>query len=147
MIGRVYKIDELIKPNKVLIIYGPRQVGKTTLLTNFLSGIKLKYKLDSGDNIRTRQVLGSQDFTRILEYASGYELIAVDEAQQIPGIGMGLKIIVDQIPDIMVIATGSSSFDLAGAVGEPLTGRKITITLYPVSQQELLSVNNKSELK
>jgi len=147
MIKRAYKLEELIKPNKVLIIYGPRRVGKTTLLKDFLAHTKLKYKLDSGDNIRTQQVLSSQDFARILDYASGYELIAIDEAQQIPNIGMGLKIIVDQIQDIMVIATGSSSFDLAGATGEPLTGRKTTIALYPMAQKELLPLYNKHELK
>ncbi len=147
MIKRTYNLDQLIKPNKVLVIYGPRQVGKTTLLNNFLSGCKLKYKLDSGDNIRVQQILSSGDFNEILEYASGYDLIAIDEAQQIPNVGTGLKIIVDQISDIMVIATGSSSFDLAGAIGEPLTGRKKTITLYPVSQQELALMHNRYELK
>ena len=147
MIKRAYNLKELIKPNKVLVIYGPRRVGKTTLLNNFLANIKTKYKLDSGDNIRTQQVLSSQDFTQIIEYASGYDLIAIDEAQQIANIGTGLKIIVDQIPDIMVIATGSSSFDLSGAIGEPLTGRKKTITLYPISQQELISIYNRYELK
>lgn len=70
-----------------------------------------------------------------------------DHAQQIPNIGMGLKIIVDQIPDVMVIATGSSSFDLAGATGEPLTGRKTTIVLYLIAQQELLALYNRHELK
>ena len=147
MIKRAYDLGRLIKRNKVLVIYGPRQVGKTTLLNNFLSGCKLKYKLDSGDNIRVQQILSSGDFNRILEYASGYDLIAIDEAQQVHGIGTGLKIIVDQMPDIMVIATGSSSFDLAGAIGEPLTGRKKTITLYPVSQLELASMHNRYELK
>src|SRR4030042_571000 len=147
MIKRVYNLEKLIKPNKVLIIYGPRRVGKTTLLIDFLNHTKLKYKLDSGVNIRTQQVLSSQDFTKILEYASNYELIAIDEAQQIPKVGMGLKIIIDQIPDIMVVATGSSSFDLAGATGEPLTGRKTTIALYPLSHQELLLLYNRHEIK
>lgn len=147
MIRRTYNLKKLVKPNKVLVIYGQRRSGKTTLLTNFLVNTKLKYKLDLGDNIRTQQVLSSQDFTRILEYVSGYDLIAVDEAQQIPNIGMGLKIIVDQIPDVMVIATGSSSFDLAGATGEPLTGRKTTIVLYLIAQQELLALYNRHELK
>jgi hypothetical protein len=147
MIQRIYSLENLIKPQKVLVIYGPRRVGKTTLLNSFLSQTTLRYKLDSGDNIKTQQVLGSQDFSRIIEYASGYDLIALDEAQQIPKIGMGLKIIVDQIPDIMVIATGSSSFDLAGAIGEPLTGRKTTVILYPIAQQELLSIHNRHELR
>lgn len=147
MIQRIYSLEKQIKPNKVLVIYGPRRAGKTTLLNGFLKGTTFKYKLDSGDNIRTQAVLSSQDFSKILEYAEGYKLIAIDEAQQIPNIGMGLKIIVDHIPGIMVIATGSSSFDLAGAVGEPLTGRKTTLTLYPFSQQELSSIYNRHELK
>lgn len=148
MLPRFYnKLEKLIKPQKVLVIYGPRRVGKTTLLKNYLDQTSFKYKLDTGDNIRTQQVLSSQDFTQILEYAQGYELIAIDEAQNIPNIGMGLKIILDQIPGIRVIATGSSSFDLAHQIGEPLTGRKNTITLYPISQLELLRTVNKHELK
>lgn len=147
MIKRAYNLEELATPNKVLVIYGPRRVGKTTLLNSFLSALNMNYKLDSGDNIKVHKVLSSRDFSQILEYASGYELIAIDEAQQIPDIGMGLKIIVDQIPGIIVIATGSSSFDLSGAIGEPLTGRKKTITLYPVSQQELVSLYNRHELR
>jgi len=147
MIKRAYNLEDLVQPNKVLVIYGPRRVGKTTLLNNYLSGIKAKYKLDSGDNIRVQQALSSQDFNKITEYASGYDLIAIDEAQQVPNIGMGLKIIVDQISGITIIATGSSSFDLAGAVGEPLTGRKTTITLYPIAQMELIYKYNRHELK
>lgn len=146
-IPRIYDIEKLLKPQKVLVIYGPRRVGKTTLLQNYLKSTPLKYKLDTGDNIRTQQTLGSQDFSQILEYARGYELIAIDEAQQIPNIGMGLKIIVDQMPNIKVIATGSSSFDLSHQIGEPLTGRKTTVTLFPVSQLELLEVHNEHELK
>lgn len=147
MIKRIYNLEKLIKARKVLIIYGPRRVGKTTLLNDFLSHTKLKYKLDSGDNIKTQQILSSQDFSQIIEYAAGYELIAIDEAQQIPNIGMGLKILVDQAPNLKIIATGSSSFDLSQKVGEPLTGRKKTIILYPFSQQELLNKYNKYELK
>jgi predicted AAA+ superfamily ATPase len=134
-------------PNKALVIYGPRRVGKTTLLQNFLGQTPLKYKLDSGDNIRSQQILSSQDFGQILAYVEGYELLAVDEAQNIPNIGMGLKIIVDQVPGIRVIVTGSSSFELAGQVGEPLTGRKFTLSLYPMAQSELLSVYNRFELR
>lgn len=147
MINRAYNLEELIKPNKVLLVYGPRRAGKTTLLNIFLSHTALKYRLDSGDNIRIRHLLSSQDFNQIVDYASGYDLLAIDEAQQIPGIGPGLKIIVDQVPGIKVIATGSSSFDLAGAVGEPLTGRKKTVTLYPLAQSELSSIHNRFELK
>ncbi|MBI5839877.1 MAG: ATP-binding protein [Chloroflexi bacterium] len=148
MFTRAYEpLDSNLQLGKVLLIYGPRRVGKTTLLQSFLKGTSLKYKLDSGDNIRAQEVLSSQDFKQILSYAEGYELLAIDEAQNIPNIGMGLKIIVDQLPELRVIVTGSSSFELAGQVGEPLTGRKRTLTLYPLAQSELLSVHNRFELK
>lgn len=147
MFKRAYEpLDSHLLPNKALVIYGPRRVGKTTLLQNYLKNTNLKYKLDSGDNIRTQQILSSQDFSQILPYVEGYQLLAIDEAQNIPNIGMGLKIIVDQVPGIKVIVTGSSSFELAGQVGEPLTGRKTTLSLYPLAQSEMLSVYNKFEL-
>ncbi len=147
MFKRAYEpLDAYLLPNKALVIYGPRRVGKTTLLQNYLKSTNLKYKLDSGDNIRTQQILSSQDFSQILPYVEGYELLAIDEAQNIPNIGMGLKIILDQVPDIRIIVTGSSSFELAGQVGEPLTGRKSTLSLYPLAQSEMLSAYNKFEL-
>jgi predicted AAA+ superfamily ATPase len=90
--------------------------------------------------MRIQQLLGSQDFDKILEYAYGYDLIVIDEAQNIPNIGIALKILVDQVPGLSVIATGSSSFDLAQSVGEPLTGRKVTLILYPVAQLELAQI-------
>lgn len=148
LIPRYYhNLDKYIKPNKVLVIYGSRQVGKTTLLQEYLAQTKYKYRLDSGDNIRIQQILSSQDFRKIIDYVSGYELLAIDEAQRIPNIGMGLKIIVDQVPGIRVIVTGSSSFELAGQIGEPLTGRKHILTLFPISQIELAKLNNKHEMK
>ncbi len=148
MFKRFYHdLESYLKPKKVLIIYGPRRAGKTTLLEDYLGRSGYRYRLDSGDNIRLHEILGSRDFDRIKEYAEGYELIAIDEAQQIPNIGMALKIIVDQIPGIRVIATGSSSFDLSQSVGEPLTGRKRTLTLYPLAQTEMLDVYNRSELR
>jgi predicted AAA+ superfamily ATPase len=147
MIKRYYNLEKLVKPNKALIIYGPRRVGKTTLLNDFLSLTKLKYKLDSGDNIRIQEIFNSQNFSQIKEYATGYQLIAIDEAQQIPNIGIGLKILIDQVSGLSIIATGSSSFNLAQKIGEPLTGRKKTLILYPFSQAELLEKYNKYELK
>ncbi len=147
-IPRFYQeLGQYIQPNKVLVIYGPRRVGKTTLLNDYLANCGFKYKLDSGDNIKVQETLSSEDFNFIKEYAAGYELIAIDEAQRIPGVGQGLKILVDQVPNIRVIATGSSSFELSGQIGEPLTGRKNTLILYPVAQLELSSLYNRYELK
>lgn len=147
MIKRIFEIKSLIKPGKVLIIYGPRRVGKTTLLKDFLSNCNLKYKLDSGDNVRTQEIFNSQYSDEIISYPEGYEIIAIDEAQQIKNIGMALKILVDNLPNLFVIATGSSSFELSQQIGEPLTGRKKVITLFPFSQQELLSLYNRHELR
>ena len=147
-IQRFYQdLGLFLQPNRVLVIFGPRRVGKTTLLKDFLSVTNLKSKLDSGDNIKIQHILGSQDFDQIREYATGYELIAIDEAQRIPNVGAGLKIFVDQVPGIRVIATGSSSFELSGQVGEPLTGRKTTLILYPIAELELAKHYNRSELR
>ncbi|MBI5122616.1 ATP-binding protein [Candidatus Roizmanbacteria bacterium] len=147
-IPRFYdQLDKYLKKNKTLIFYGPRQVGKTTLIKNYLKNTKLKYRLDNGENISIQEVLSSQNFDLIKEYCHGYQLIVIDEAQKIPNIGLGLKIIVDNISDVYVIATGSSSFELSGQIGEPLTGRKITQILYPLSQLELSKIQNNFELK
>jgi len=149
-IPRYYQnLTQYIKPNKVLAIFGPRQVGKTTLLKDYLMTInkKIKYRLDSGDDIRIQELINSLNFPKIKEYAKGYELVAIDEAQKIKNIGQGLKIMVDEIPGIKIIATGSSSFELSGQIGEPLTGRKITLILYPISQIELNNLYNNYDLK
>lgn len=147
-IPRFYEdLGKYTQPGKVLVLYGPRRTGKTTLLNDFLSNCGFRYRLDSGDNIKVRETLSSQDFDLIKEYASGYELIAIDEAQRIPHVGQGLKILVDQMPNVYVIATGSSSFELSGQIGEPLTGRKNTLILYPVAQLELQSLYNPYDLK
>lgn len=154
-------LSKYLKPGKVLVIFGPRQVGKTTLIKDFLSNYPKKYKLDTGENITTQQALGSfilgdslgihklgtRNISELKEYVSGYDLLVIDEAQNIPGIGTTLKIIVDHFPQVQVIATGSASFELAGQVGEPLTGRKTTITLFPIAQMELKKLYNQHELK
>ena len=145
--ARAYEpLENFLQPGKVLVIYGARRVGKTTLLQSYLKRTPFKYKFDSGDNLRTQHILSSQEFGQILSYVEGYDLLAIDEAQNIPNIGMALKIIVDQAPGIRVVVTGSSSFDLAGQIGEPLTGRKRTLVLYPLAQLELLSAYNRFEL-
>jgi len=139
-IPRVYdELEKYLEPNKALIIFGPRQVGKTTLVKDFLFRTAYKYRYENGDDVRVHEILGSQDIAKIREFSQGYELLVLDEAQRIPNIGMALKIVVDNVPGIRVIATGSSSFELAGQVGEPLTGRKRTLSLFPISQMEMRS--------
>ncbi len=141
MIERYFdnKIKDLIEPNKVLVVYGPRQVGKTTMIENFLKSYnngKKVYK-STGENADLKGILESQSFSKIIPFFKAYDLIFIDEAQKIDDIGMALKIIVDQIPGIKIIATGSSSFDLSNKIGEPLVGRQRIIKLYPLSILEL----------
>jgi len=147
MIYRFFQnLDKYLLPNKALLIFGPRQVGKTTLMQHFFSSSNYKVKMVTGDDITIHQVIGSQSLKIIKSFCEGYDIIAIDEAQKIPNIGIGMKLMVDNIPDIKVIATGSSSFELAGQTGEPLTGRKTTLMLYPIAQMELLHQMNKYEL-
>lgn len=147
MIPRIYDhLEPKLEPNKVIVIYGPRRVGKTTIVNNLLAKTKLKYKFDSGDDTAVQEIISSQRFNQIIPYLQGIELYVIDEAQHIPNIGMGLKIIVDQIPNIKVVVTGSSSLDLRGQVGEPLVGRKFDLTLYPISHLELTKENSPYKL-
>jgi uncharacterized protein len=142
-----YDPNAILKPNKALIILGPRQVGKTTLMKDYLATITYKYKLISGDDLLIHKPFINQSLTEITAFCEGYDLIAIDEAQKIPNIGMAMKLMVDHIPGLKIIATGSSSFELAGQTGEPLTGRKTTLLLYPIAQMELRNHFNAFELK
>ena len=133
MIARFYRhqqIKKYLSQGKAVLILGPRRVGKTTLLQSFLTQFNQPYRLITGDNLKIQADLSTRDFKIIKEYLEGIELLAIDEAQKIPFIGEVIKIIVDYFPPIKVIATGSSSFELAGQLGEPLTGRKITLKLF-----------------
>ena len=132
-------------PGKAVIIYGARRTGKTTLVKRFLQDINEPYLLVSGEDITVQGYLASQSIEKLSAFVGANRLLVVDEAQKVPGIGINLKLIVDHIPDIRIIATGSSSFDLARAVGEPLTGRKTTLRLYPLSQLEIGQIEQRHQ--
>jgi len=118
---QIGNLESLLEPGKVLVIYGPRQVGKTTLIHDLLKTTSLSYQLETGDNTRIQQLFEQLNYDQIIAFATGYNLLILDEAQLIPNIGKGLKILVDYYPNLKIIATGSSSFELAGQIGEPLT--------------------------
>jgi predicted AAA+ superfamily ATPase len=148
MIARIYKnLQKYLAFKKVLILYGPRQVGKTTLITEFLKTYSGTYRYDTGDDIEIRNVFLSESKSKLLDYAGSNSLIVIDEAQRIAGIGLGLKILVDALPNTYFLITGSSSIELMGQVGEPLTGRKKTLFLYPLSQKELIPNQNRFDMK
>jgi predicted AAA+ superfamily ATPase len=127
------KIASYLEPNRVLVIYGPRRVGKTTLITNFAKSYNGKVFLGYGEDRKLKDILRTQEIDKYKLFFSGYNLIIIDEAQKIPEIGLSLKLIVDHLPNIKVIATGSSSFDLSAKIGEPLTGRHRIMKLFPIS--------------
>ena len=131
------QIQEYLLPGKVLVLYGPRQVGKTTLAQDLLTISPLKSHFINADELFYREALASQDKQRLKELLGDTKLLIVDEAQRVPNIGLNLKILVDNFPDVHILATGSASFDLANKISEPLTGRKITFTLFPISYGEM----------
>lgn len=143
----IQNLDRYLLPGKVVIILGPRRTGKTTLMNYLLENTKYKFRLETGDNIRIHELFESGDLTLFREFASGFDLIVIDEAQKIKDIGQGLKILADYTENLRLLVTGSSSFELIGQVGEPITGRKKTLTLYPFSQSELLLKYNKYDLR
>jgi predicted AAA+ superfamily ATPase len=131
------QLKESLLPGKVLVLYGPRQVGKTTLAKALISSVTLRSKFINADELIYREALASQSRQRLGEILGDAEFLVIDEAQRVPEIGLNLKILVDSFPQAAILATGSASFDLANKISEPLTGRKLTFTLNPVSYTEL----------
>jgi predicted AAA+ superfamily ATPase len=139
--------NNLLNDRKIIILYGPRQVGKTTLVNHILREIKEKKIEINADEKKYIDVLSSRDLQKMKLLVEGYDLLFIDEAQRIPDIGINLKILHDGLPDLKIIATGSSSFDLANKIKEPLTGRSRTFILYPISFHELTAYYNAFELQ
>jgi len=143
---RAMDISNHLQQGKVLIIYGARQVGKTTLVKLFLEQSELSHQFYTGDDLSFSSDFAKCELRIIEKMVSGIDLLVIDEAQKIENIGSALKLVVDHFPDKFVIATGSSSFDLANSTDEPLTGRKNIITLYPISLKEILQTTTAYEL-
>lgn len=135
------ELSQLLKrrsdDNKAVIILGPRQAGKTTLLRSFLPSSGKRILWLNGDDTEVREKFGDPSASRIKSYIGNAEIVVFDEAQRISNIGLCIKIIKDNFPDVKVYASGSSSFDLANKINEPLTGRKWEYTLYPFSFSEM----------
>lgn len=128
--------EELQSSHKIIILYGSRQVGKTTLIDKVLRQLNKKTLFVNADSGEYIDILSSRDPLRLKRLIGDHELLFIDEAQRIPDIGINLKIIHDQKTELRVIVSGSSSLDLANRIVEPLTGRTWTYTLFPVSLEE-----------
>lgn len=140
-------LDDLKFSKKGVVIYGARQVGKTTLANQILSNLNVKTLYLNGDQQGYwYEALVSRELSKIKLLVSGYQALFVDEAQRIPEIGLSLKIILDNFPDLKVIVTSSSSLDLASKISEPLTGRVYSYKLFPISQVELSGLQTPYEM-
>ena len=139
--------DQLLNGTKVIVLYGARQVGKTTLVEKILSSFQGKVLKINADELLYNETLSSRDFSRLQAMTSGYDLLFIDEAQRIIDIGINLKILHDKLPQLKIIVTGSSSLDLANRVNEPLTGRINPNILYPISITEWQSYHQKNDFE
>jgi predicted AAA+ superfamily ATPase len=130
-------IQRRLFQGKAIILFGPRQCGKSTLIEDMLKDKEHLYL--NGDDADIREQLTNTSATRLKTIVGGYKIVFIDEAQRIPNIGLTLKLFTDQLKDIQVIATGSSAFELSSKVNEPLTGRKFEFMLYPFCFAEMVA--------
>lgn len=131
------QLEKWLFKDKVLILYGARQVGKTTLVKTLIEKYSDKSAYFDCEIISVRQALETKDLDKLKQFVGDHKLIVLDEAQKVDGIGVVLKLFSDHYPKVQVVATGSSSFDLANKVNEPLTGRALEFVLMPLSMEEL----------
>lgn len=141
------EIIQSLNKKKIVHIPGPRLVGKTMLIRKIGKELGLKTFWLNGDDADTPGIFANSTSTKLFSLFGSYELLVIDEAQRIENIGLALKIIIDNIPGLKVLVTGSSAFELADKINEPLTGRKIEIFLFPISFAEMVNHSNRIEEK
>lgn len=136
------QISAKLGTQKVLMLYGTRRTGKTTIIENIVSKYPDDALLLLGEDMQVSEMLQQRTIANYSRIAAGKKIIIIDEAQTIPEIGKILKLMIDGIKGITIIVTGSSSFDLVYAAGEPLVGRNLVYQLYPIAQAELSVVED-----
>ena len=139
-------IKSKIKPGKVVVLQGARRVGKTFLIKEYLKTVNEKYIFWNGEDFAVHELLSRRSVQNYKNILGSTKLLVIDEAQKIPEIGQSLKLIVDSFEELEILVTGSSAFDIANLTGEPLTGRKFEIMMYPVSENEFLQVEKPEEI-
>jgi hypothetical protein len=138
-------IIKKVQSNKVVIVFGARRVGKTVLVKQVLDKIKEPVLTLNGEDINVHDKLAIRSVENYKQILGSYKLLYIDEAQKIPEIGLKLKLMIDEIEDLKIIISGSSSFDIHKDAGEPLTGRKYTFNLFALSESEYNQVENNIE--
>lgn len=127
-------IEAKLHRGKAIVLVGARQTGKTTLIRQILQDVR--YLFLNGDDPAVRTLLTNANTEQLRRLIADYRVVFLDEAQRVPGIGLTLKIVTDQFPGVQLVVSGSSSFDMAHSLNEPLTGRKWEYTLFSVSWKE-----------
>jgi hypothetical protein len=139
------QIKQFLRPNKVVVLLGPRRAGKTVLIHKILSELSEPYVLLNGEDIGTRELFERRSIKSLESILESKKLLVIDEAQKIPDIGNALKLMVDEIVNLKVLITGSSAFDVENYTGEPLTGRKTTFKLFGISEKEIVAKEHITE--
>ncbi len=139
MIQRTLKdsIQKDLFKGKAILLFGPRQSGKSTLMQEVLKDQDYLYL--NGDDADVREILTNTTATKLKAVIGNKKIVFIDEAQRIQNIGLTLKLFTDQIKEVQILATGSSAFELSNQVNEPLTGRKYEFMLYPLSFSEMVA--------
>ncbi len=133
------KIKEELFNGKAIVVFGPRQSGKTTMVKTIVQNLNKSVKWLNGDEADVRSFFTDATSTKLRAIVGDAQILVIDEAQRITNIGLAIKLLVDNFPEIQIIATGSSSFELASKIKEPLTGRKFEHFLFPLSFAELVN--------
>jgi len=141
------QIIDYLRPNKVVVILGPRRVGKTVLIQKILSSSTEPYVLLNGEDFGTKELFERRSIRSLQSILNGTKFLIIDEAQKIPEIGEALKLMVDEIKGLKILITGSSAFDVENYTGEPLTGRKMTFKLFGLAEGELVNIEPINEKK
>ncbi|WP_051408454.1 ATP-binding protein [Sediminibacterium sp. C3] len=136
------QIESKIGQQKVILLYGTRRTGKTTIIEKVVQKYSKDAMLLHGEDMQISNILQNRTISNYQKLTSGKKIIIIDEAQAIPEIGKILKLLIDTVKGITVIATGSSSFDLVNSAGEPLVGRNFEFYLFPIAQVELSTIEN-----
>jgi hypothetical protein len=140
-------MEKVLFQGKIVVLYGARQVGKTTLVKKIMETYSNDCFYLNCDELDVRNALTDKTSTELKSFIGSRRLVVIDEAQRVKNIGLTLKLIVDNFPEMQVIATGSSSFELSGKIAEPLTGRKVEFFLYPFSIEELAQIYSPLEME
>lgn len=143
----ISQINAKTDANKVLVLYGARRVGKTHLMKAVESSFAGKSLFLNAEDLDTVALLADRRIASFRRWVSGIDLLIIDEAQVVPEIGKSLKLLIDSFPNLTILASGSSAFELSNKTGEPLVGRQVSFQLFPIAQMELSVHENYVETK